>query len=130
MRDSVHAKCGAYARRDGRDLMCDRSRGHSVLYCKDTDRDVLFLSPDRVGFPKLQPLGVRKLRPVAAQLSEALDSLRKFLDPEDPRCTVPADARAVARHYLSSWVEGPLAEALGAIDPRFRAEDRTTEKED
>lgn len=128
MRDSIHAKCGAYARRDGRDLMCDRSRGHSVLYCKDTDRDVLFLSPDRVGFPKLQPLGVRKLRPVAAQLSEALTNLRKMIDPE----VWTTDARDVGavRRYLADNVEGVLAEALGAIDPRFRAEDRTTEKED
>lgn len=127
MRDPIHAKCASYASRDGVDLTCSRSYGHSVLYCKDTDKDVLFLSPDRVGFPKLQPLGVRKLRPVAAQLSEALTNLRKMTNPEV--WTVDVRDIGAVRRYLADNVEGPLAEALGAIDPRFRAEDRTTEKE-
>lgn len=128
MRDSIHAKCGPHIVAE-RVLMCDRSHGHSVLYCWDANREIRFLAADRVGFPKLQPLGVRKLRPIAAQLHEALDDLRKFLDPENPNCSVPSDVREAAGRYLSSWVEGPIAEALGAIDPRFRAEEKNTETE-
>lgn len=129
MRDSIHAKCGAFRNRDDVTLLCGRSRGHSVLMCFDPDKDRHFIAPERVGFPKIQPLGVRKLRPIAAQLHEALDDLRKFLDPENPNCSVPSDVREAAGRYLSSWVEGPIAEALGAIDPRFRAEEKNTETE-
>lgn len=125
MRDSIHAKCGASRKRDGRWLVCGRSSGHSVLACLDPDGDQQFVAPERVGYPKLQGLGVRKLRPIASQLSDALGSLRQFLDPENPNCSVPADVREAAAGFLGTHVELPLSEALGAIDPRFRA----TEKE-
>lgn len=120
MRASIQVKCSASQDRDGVVLICHRSRGHSVLTCFDADENRHFIVPDRVGFPKIQPLGIRKLRPIAAQLDDALKHLRKLL--EFDRAEVLDDVTAT-RRYLSLYVEGPLAEALGAIDPKFRIEE-------
>lgn len=119
--------CGAFRRRDGHALICTRLAGHSVLKCWDQNWGVdgYFIAPERKGFPKMQPLGLRKLRPVAAELREALEHLRTFLDPDDPNCGVPPEIRksALSHNYLDTWVEGPLARALAVIDPRWRAEE-------
>lgn len=130
--EPIHAKCGAFRDRDGVMLICGRSRGHSVLMCWDPDENRHFTAPERVGFPKIQPLGVRKLRPIASELDDALESLRHFLDPENGMCAVPEEFRKDPRvqSYLSTWVEGPMARVLGAIDPRFRADEMNDEKED
>lgn len=121
----MHEKCCAFRQRDGVMLICGRSAGHSVLKCWDPDEEAYFIAPERKGFPKMQPLGLRKLRPVAAELREALEHLRTFLDPDDPNCGVPSEIRksALSHNYLDTWVEGPLARALAAIDPRWRAEE-------
>lgn len=133
----THEKCGAFRSRPqskdhpGFTMVCGRSAGHSVLKCWDPgwEENGYFIAPERKGFPKLQPLGVRKLRPIAAELKEALDDLRRFLDPDDPTCGVPPEFRKDPRvqSYLSTWVEGPLARSLGAIDPRWRAEEQDRE---
>jgi len=123
MRAATRPKCLASKDRNGVVLVCGRDRGHSVLECFDADEGTHFTAPDRVGFPRLQPLGVRKLRPIASELLEALDDLRNFMDPDNPNCSIPADVRKASAHYLSTWVEGPLAHALGQIDPRYRTDE-------
>jgi hypothetical protein len=125
MKYGIHEKCGAFRRRDGRTLICGRSAGHSVLKCYDPDGEEYFIAPERKGFPKIQPLGIRKLTPLATELREALEHLRAFLDPDDPNCGVPPEIRksAQSHNYLDTWVEGPIARALAVIDPRWRAEE-------
>jgi len=116
-------KCLASRQRHGVVLICGRSAGHSVLKCWDQDEDAYFIAPERKGFPKIQPLGLRKLRPIAAELEDALVHLWKFLDPNDEGCSVAPEHRKAAANYLDVWVGRPLADALGKIDPEFRAEE-------
>jgi len=125
----THEKCGAWRDRDGVVLICGRSAGHSVLKCWDPDEEVHFTAPERKGFPKIQPLGVRKLRPLAAELEQGLKDLRQFLDPDDPNCSVPPEIRKDPRvqRYLETWVDGPMARALAAIDPYWRASEQDRE---
>lgn len=132
MKYGTHERCGAYRRRDGWNLVCGRSAGHSVLKCYDADKDRHFIAPERKGFPKIQPLGVRKLRPMAADLADGLESLRHFLDPDNPMCSVPPEFRKDprVRQFLETWVEGPMARTLAAVDPHFRAEEQDTEVEE
>ncbi|MBL1115424.1 hypothetical protein JK364_23930 [Streptomyces sp. 110] len=111
--------------------MYGRSAGHSVLKCWDPswEEDGYFIAPERKGFPKIQPLGVRKLTPIAAELRDALEQLREFLDPDDVNCEVSPQLRkdATVQMYLSTWVEGPVARARAAIDPYWRASEQDRE---
>lgn len=74
-----------------------------------------------------------KLRPsyeAVDQLEEALYMLRAFLDPDNLKCSLPADIRERASGYLSSWVEGPMTNALRKISPEFdKREDPAEESE-
>jgi hypothetical protein len=122
----THEKCCAFRHQDGVVLICGRSAGHSVLKCWDPDEDRSFLAPERKGFPKIQPLGIRKLTPMVSELKDALELLREFLDPKDEGCAVPPEFREDPRvqSFLSTWVEGPMARVLAQMDPRWRAEEQ------
>jgi hypothetical protein len=130
----THEKCGAWRSHPqtkdhpGYTMVCGRSAGHSVLKCWDPgwDEDGYFLAPERKGFPKIQPLGIRKLTPMVSELKDALELLREFLDPKDEGCAVPPEFREDPRvqSFLSTWVEGPLARVLAQMDPRWRAEEQ------
>lgn len=127
----THERCGAFRSRDGRNLVCGRSAGHSVLKCYDPswDEDGYFIAPERKGFPKIQPLGVRKLTPLASELEQALSDLRQFLDPDDVNCAVRPEIRSdkTLQSYLETWVEGPVSRVLAAINPYFRASEQDRE---
>jgi hypothetical protein len=54
-------------------------------------------------------------------LREAIRALDAFLDPDNPRCSTPREVRVAAHIYLDSWVRGPLAEIIGAIEEPNRS---------
>lgn len=51
-----------------------------------------------------------------SNLNTAIGYLNKFLDPNNPGCTVSPEVREAARLYLSTWVRGPLAEIVQEED--------------
>lgn len=63
------------------------------------------------------------------ELREAIRDLQVFLDPNNPDCNVPAEARQVAAEYLYTWVLGPIQTADQLIEGRVgRNEARREEK--
>lgn len=61
---------------------------------------------------------IAQTRAVLMLLKSAQADLDAFIDPDNTLCGVPAEVRREAeRHfYLSTWVKGPLVQAIGRLE--------------